>query len=172
MKRIFVLILTVMMVFCSCSKKDDSAFPTTPDKIVVGADGVELELLPDSKEFDKVYSGICGRVEKSGGFQTASLYAYDPVTKKHLSEDLRESEAFIEFVYNESSTQTITKAEPYGETSTKEITVQKLFFPLGEEYYECFFIGNDAEYKSSSTFGILLEDTTLEAYVRELVAEK
>lgn len=159
------------MLFCSCEKTDESKtdFPITPDRIIIGADGVELELLPDSKKFDKVYSGICGRVEESDGFLTASLYAYDPITKKHLSEDVRENEVFVEFVYNESSTQTYSKAEPYGETSTKEITVQKLFFPLSGEYKELFFISKDAEYKEAATPGFLPDDTSLATYVRELV---
>lgn len=172
-KCIIVLLLAVLML-CSCDKEDVGApyFPAVPDKIVVGVKGEEVELLPGDEAFDEVMSALRERTEKSETFGTLNLAAEDPQTGKHMSYELRESETFVELVYDEAAPQSFRMSQAFGRVAVEEIDAQRLFFSLTGQYHDCIFIGKDAEYESWTTLGSLADDTDLITYVGELVAQE
>lgn len=175
MKRIaaaFVLALLVISLFSCGTKAGAPYFPAVPDKIVVGVKGEEVELLPGDKAFDEVVSALRGREDKAEGFDTLLLLAEDPQTGKHMSYELRESETFVELVYDEVAPQTFHMAQAGGGVANEEIDVQRLFFSLTGEYHECIFIGKDAEYESWATLGSLPDDTDLITCVGDLVMQE
>lgn len=172
-KCVIVLLLAVLML-CACGKEDVGApyFPAVPDKIVVGVKGEEIELLPGDEAFDEVMSALRERTEKSGTFDTLLLDAEDPQTGKHMSYELRESEIFVELVYDEAAPQSFPMSQAFGRVEVEEIDVQRLFFSLTGDYHECIFVGKDAEYESWATLGSLPDDTDLITYVSDLVAQE
>lgn len=175
-KRIVLLFTCILLLsFCSCNasvtESKVPAFPKTPDSMIVGSNGCEFEFLPNSEEFNKIYTYICGRVENSSSFDALRLGAYDE-DGNHMSYEMRKSETFVEFIYNEGSGQVFLMDTEGGGVTNEERTVQKVFFPLSGERHNNFFVANDSEYKKSVTLGILTDDTSLITYVRELVAAK
>lgn len=166
-----------MLLFSSCRTNGDidgsdgtPEFPKTPDKIVVGYDGQEKEILSGSDEFDRIVSGIGEREDKSGAFGTLNLLAKG-LDGLHLSYEIRERETFVEFVYTEAAPQGFKMAQAGGESEIKDIDVKKIFFPLSGSYHDIIFIGNDAEYDSYTSLGPLTDNTSLTTYVRELFKE-
>lgn len=171
-KSLICLFFLAVIAFTSCKKEaPDAAFPMTPDKIIVGTGGNEKEILPDDGAFDEIISKIKERVKKSAGFSTAALAAYDPETGKHLSYGQRESETFVEFIYDECKTQEIDMLKPGPEAASRDIDVHCIFFPLTGECHGEFFVGDDLYYKSAATLGILADSTELITYVNSLVKE-
>lgn len=172
-KRIVLLFTCVMLfVLCSCGLNESKApaFPKTPDRIIAGSNGCELEFLPNSEEFNKIYDYICGRVEKSSSFDALLLWAYDE-DEKHMSYTMRKGETFVEFIYNESGTQVFLMVTEGGGVTNEEKTVQKLFFPLSGKLHDSFFVSQDSEYKKSATLGTLTDDIYIIKYVKNLVKE-
>lgn len=179
--RFAIPLVALTAILCSCGKNQTSGdnepssapeFPVAPDKIIIGVKGEESELTPEDEAFDKIMSKIRERKEKDDRFDAMLLDAYDPYTGEHLSRELKKSETFVEFIYNECRSQKFNKVEPYGEKSDWEIDVQRIFFSLSGEYHDCFFIGSDADYKTATTLGMLADDTSLVVYVRDLVEQK
>lgn len=181
---IFSLLLTLLLLItCSCKSaneiKDQEEPPESssvilcaPDKITVGANGIERELFPDDEEYTKIVSFINERVTKSGGFLVAALAAHDPETEKHLSYELRKSETFVEFVYNECKPQKLNMLQAGGSFTTEEYDIQRIFFPLTRDYHDSFFVSKDADYVNTTTLGSLVDKTELITYVRDLVAQE
>lgn len=168
---LFLCIMILILSSCGAKEADNIAtpdFPVDPDKILVGADGYEKEILPESEEYNKIVALINERVNKSEKFGKMLLDAHDPDSEKHLSYELRESEVFVEFIYNESNPQNIGILKS-GEEKPEEINVNRIFFSLTRTYHDCFFIGKDAEYKDAITIGPLADNTELITYVRDLV---
>ena len=167
-----VLILIIPLIFCSCNAEetvDAKVFPATPDKIVIGQDGVERELLPGSTEFDNIISALSERVEDSGRIDNVLLDAFDRESGEHMSFSLRKSETFIELIYNESNPQSFTMFGEGGATVFKKLELTRAFFPLTNTEHDMFFISTDAEYKDSATIGFLVDDTSLITTVRDLL---
>lgn len=111
--RILFLLTIALLVICSCQsggeggKSAEHAFPVAPDRIVIGANGKETELSDKDDGYREIVSFIQERVERSEGFLVASLAAVDPESGKHLSSELRKTETFVEFVYDEGNLQAI-----------------------------------------------------------------
>lgn len=163
----------MILVLSSCGAKEaDNTttpdFPVDPDKILIGADGYEKEVLPESEEYNKIIALIKERVNKSEELGKMLLDAHDPDSGKHLSCELRESEVFVEFIYNECTPQKFGALRS-GDEKAEEINVHRIFFSLTRTYHDCFFIGKDADYKEAITIGPLADNTELITYVRDLV---
>lgn len=164
----FVLIITLLL---SCGEKVGGPyFPAVPDKIVIGISGVESTVVPGDEAFDEIVSRVRKLVEMSGGLDTAKLYAEDPETGKHLSYEVRESEIFVEFIYNEPGEQTVIMREANRKTSVKVMNIQRVFFPLSGQYKDDIFIGADAEYKSHTTIGAIDVGESFASYIAGLLA--
>ncbi len=145
--------------------------PTEPDRIVVGCRGVETELMPGSEAFNLVFCSTINRIRynitynKNKRIDTLKLAAYDAETNEHLSVGLKKSETYVEFIYDEVSTQWYM-AESKDGLCDKEIEVQRLFFPLSGQYHDCVFVGLDAEYKISAALGQIEDDGDLTDFVQ------
>ena len=171
MKRLLVLLVLSLLFLCSCGEKVGGPyFPAVPDKIVIGISGVESTVVPGNEEFDEIVVRVRDLVEKSGGLNTAKLYAENPETGKHLSYEMRESEIFVELIYNVPGEQTVVMREANHKTSVKIMNIQRVFFPLSGQYKDCIFIGADSEYKSHTTIGPLVSEESLASYVAGLLA--
>ncbi len=175
---ICVLVL-LMMLFNSCGTKgtkepttDLHRFPVVPDSIIVGVKGDTIELLPESEAFNKIVSSINERANKSDNFGVLMLATRNPESGEHLSYELRQSETFVEFIYNECKPQSFNMIQSGGGTKTEEMELQRLFFALSGQYHNCIFIGEDEEYKKGTTIGSLVDKTDLITYVRDLVAQE
>lgn len=169
-------LLLFMMLLCSCATKDTATeahvFPTVPDRIIVGANGNEIELSPDDQAFDKVVSSIRERAKNSAKLDVLPLDAYDPESDKHLSYALRQRETFVEFIYNECKPQSFLMCQSGGGSATEDIEVQKLFFSLSGQHHKHVFIGQDADYEKHTTLGTLADKTDFITYVRDFVAQE
>lgn len=164
--------MIAVLILPSCGEKvPDDKFPMVPDKIIVGTGGNEKEILPDDGAFDKIVSYVRKRAEKSDAFGVLRLYAYEPMTEIHLSNGLRESETFVEFIYDESKGQILNMKQSGGGSADEEKQIKRIFLSLTGEYHDFIFIGKDDEYKSSVTFGSLTDSTELITYVNDLVKE-
>ena len=176
-KRIMCLCVAFVFVFCSCgtkgkdTPKTKSEFPVNPDILILGNGGNEVEFMSDDKEYSEIISLIKERTEKSDGFAVASLDAYDFESGEHMSRELRKNETFVEFVYNECKPQSFAMSKAGGGIEVEEFDVRRIFFSLTRDYHDCFFIGEDDDYKNSTTLGPLVDNTTLITYVRDLVAQ-
>ena len=134
-----------------------------------------LLILSEKKQVDalsKIVSFIQERVERSEGFLVASLAAVDPESGKHLSSELRKTETFVEFVYDEGNLQAIPMKQAGGEIAEEEVSACRIFFPLTREYHRSFFVGANEDYTKSVTFGILPDKTELISYVCDLIAQE
>ncbi len=151
------------------AKKPDNAFPAEPDKIIVGSDGVEKEILPGEKAYKKIVSYVRERADKSDAFGTLLLDAYDFETREHFSYRLRESETFVEFIYDECKGQTFNMMQSGGGSADEEKEIKRIFLSLTGEEHNDIFISHDDEYKSSATLGLLTDSTELITYVNDLV---
>lgn len=170
MKRLCVLFAVILLLLCSCGEKVGGPyFPAVPDKIVIGISGVESTIVPGDEAFDEIVSRVRGVTEQSEGFDFARLDAISE-NGKHLSYEVRESEIFVEFIYNEPGEQTVIMREANRKTSVKVMNIQRLFFPLSGQYKDVIFIGADAEYKSHSTIGPFDIGESLASYVAGLLA--
>lgn len=168
--RFTALFAALLMLLCSCGEESGTpAFPAEPDMIVAGVEGDWVELRPGDEEYEKIFSAIVGRVEKSDYFGTLKLIVHDIETGEHVSEELRAKETFVEFIYDEPAPQSFLMAKAGRTYETKEITVQRIFFSLRGKDHDCIFIGKDAEYKSATTLGYLEDDTSLITFVREML---
>lgn len=176
-----------MFILCSCALKGsgstaetgssgdsdkteavENEFPVDPDKIIVGTSGKEKEVLPDDKAYDEIISRIKDRVRKSGSFDDLLSIDHDPDSGKHLSFDLRQSETFVEFVYDKCISQTLQESQPGGSSAAEKIDVCRIFFPLTREYHFSFFIGKDPDYANSAIMGDLVDNTSLVSYVEQM----
>ena len=171
--KVLICSLIMILILSSCGARDaDNTttpdFPVDPDKILVGADGYEKEISPESEEYNKILALIKERANKSEELGKMLLDAHDPDSGKHLSYELRESEVFVEFIYDECKSQNFDLLQS-GSVTTEEINVNRIFFSLTRTYHDCFFIGKDAEYKDAITIGPLADNTELITYVRDLV---
>ncbi len=176
-KHLLCLLIVGVLVLSSCGEKavdsvTASQFPASPDKIVVGVNGDEKELVPDDKACDDIVAQINERISKSGGFSQAALDTLDHDSGKHLSFELRDSEAFVEYIYNEGAPQMIDMLQPGGVVVAEEINVHRVFFSLTRDYHDCFFVGEDSDYVKSATFGPLVDNTALITYINDLIASE
>ena len=163
------ILITVLLLSCG-EKIGGPYFPAVPDKIVIGISGVESTVVPGDEAFDEIVSRVRKLVEMSGGLDTAKLYAEDPETGKHLSYDVRESEIFVEFIYNAPAEQTFIMNEGYGKTYKKAIDVARVFIPLGGNDKDLVFIGCDAKYENHTTLGELDSGESFASYIAGLLA--
>ncbi len=169
-KSLICLFMLAVLVFSSCGAKEpDNMFPVKPDKIIVGSGGVEKEFLPGDKDFDKILSYVRERADKSEDFGELLLAAHDPASGKHLSYEFRESETFVEFIYDECKGQSFNMSTSANSSVKEEKEVKRVFFSLTGEYHDCFFYSKDDNYKSTVTLGTLTDNTELITYVRELI---
>lgn len=171
-----ILLIFVLLVISSCKADGDGgadvdAFPALPDKIVIGSNGVETELFCDDEGYDKIMSYIAERVDESDGFTVALLIDHDLESGEHLSCELRESETFVELVYDECQTQNVPMNRSRGVIEAEEYSIKRIFFPLTREHHDSFFIGRDDAYKNSVTLGAIVDKTELVSYVSDLVAQ-
>ena len=175
--KIFSCLIATLLLLCSCGTGDAKgetegvpAFPVTPDKIVIGADGTEKELLPGDKAFDEVVAGIKQRAENTKDYGGMGVDAYDPVMG-HLSVELRESEVFVEYIYNEAKIQSFMMGQVGGGSALEDKEVSRIFFPLTGEYHRDMFVSGEAEYNNkTSTLGVLSDNTSLITYIRDLIS--
>lgn len=177
--RILFLLTIALLVICSCQSggeggksAEHAIFPVAPDRIVIGANGKETELSDKDDGYREIVSFIQERVERSEGFLVASLAAVDPESGKHLSSELRKTETFVEFVYDEGNLQAIPMKQAGGEIAEEEFSACRIFFPLTREYHSSFFVGANEDYTKSVTFGILPDKTELISYVCDLIAQE
>ncbi len=173
-KRLTCLCAAFVFVFCSCTTKGKDAvseFPVNPDKLIVGAEGLETELVPGNEGYSEIISLINGRIKQEDGFAVAALVNHDPETGKHLSYELRKNQTFVEFVYNECKPQSFAMSQAGGGTEAEEFSVKRIFFSLTGDYHDSFFISEDDDYKNSTTLGSLADKTELITYIQDLMAQ-
>lgn len=89
-----------------------------------------------------------------------------------MSSELRKTETFVEFVYDEGNLQAIPMKQAGGEIAEEEFSACRIFFPLTREYHSSFFVGANEDYTKSVTFGILPDKTELISYVCDLIAQE
>lgn len=147
----------------------DSTFPEKPDKIIAGTGGVEKEILPGDKAFDKIVSFVRERAGKSDAFGVLRLAVHDPETEKHLSYELRESETFVELIYDECKEQSFNMMQSGGGSAEEEKEIKRIFLSLTGEEHNDIFISHDDEYKSAATLGSLTDVAELITYVNDFV---
>ena len=169
-KSLICLLMLAILVLTSCGAKEpDNTFPVKPDRIIVGTGGTEKEILPGDKSFDKIVSFVRERTDKSEAFGVLLLEAYDLDTGKHMSYELRESQTFVELIYDECKGQIFNMSQSGGGSAEEEKEIKRIFLSLTGDYHDCIFIGKDDNYESSATLGLLTDNTELITYVSELV---
>ena len=169
---LFIVISVIVLSSCGSTENDisnTSDFPINPDKIIIGADGQQKEILPQDKAYSEIVSLITERIKKSDKLDSASLDDHDTDSGKHLSFELQKNETYVEFVYNECVLQKFDMLQNGGTVTAKAINVQCVFFSLTGEYHNCFFVGKDADYEDSITIGPLADNTTLITYIKEML---
>lgn len=175
--KIFSCLIALLLLLCSCGTdsvstevEGESSFFVSPDKIIIGANGEEKELLPGDKAFEDVLTGINARAESVEKFGAMLLAAYNYDIGKHLSAELREVEVFVEFIYNDVNMQSFMMVQSGGGSALEDKEVSRMFFALTGEYHKEFFVAKDADYKQSTTLGSLHDNTSLITYIRDLIS--
>ena len=170
-KTVAILLFALLVAFlCSCGEKIGGPyFPAVPDKIVIGISGVESTVVPGDEAFDEIVARVRKIVDMSGGLYTTLLDAGNH-GNGHMSYEVRESEIFVEFIYNTPRKQSLVMGEGYGKTSLKEMDIQRVFFPLSGQYKDEIFIGSDSEYKTHTTIGAIDVGESFASYIAGLLA--
>lgn len=174
-KRLCCLAAILIFVLCSCGEtstgEDTATFPTPPDKITVGADGVERVILPSDEEYSLIVSKMEELIKDVDSLDYLLSVDRDPDTGEHISVELRKTEVFVEYVYDEVTVQKIKMMEAGGGTSFEDKEIGKIFFPLTREHHGSILISSDTEYKNTATLGSIADDTSLIKAVREMTSD-
>jgi len=162
------ILITVLLLSCG-EKVGGPYFPAVPDKIVIGISGVESTVVPGDEAFDEIVARVRKLVENAGTLDTL-LYDASGPSRKHLSYEMRESEIFVELIYDTPGEQTFIMNEGYGKNYKKAIDVARVFIPLSGNDKDLVFIGCDAKYENHTTLGELDSGESFASYIAGLLA--
>lgn len=149
-----------------------SGFPAAPSKILVGCGGETSEYTPDDAEYGMIIEGIKARFEKSGSMgylrSIATFYDEENGTEKHITEILRRSVVFVEYIYDDPAEQGIVFGKGTRAETVKKTKIARIFFPLTERYHSAFFISEENGEYIQPEISDIADNTELIKKVRAL----
>ena len=149
-----------------------SGFPAAPSKILVGCGGETSEYTPDDAEYGMIIEGIKARFEKSGSMgylrSIATFYDEENGTEKHITEILRRSVVFVEYIYDDPAEQGIVFGKGTRAETVKKTKIARIFFPLTERHHSAFFISEENGEYIQPGISNIADNTELIKNVRSL----
>ena len=149
-----------------------SGFSAALSKILVGCGGETTEYTPDDAEYGIIIEGIKARFEKSGSMgylrSIATFYDEENGTEKHITEILRRSVVFVEYIYDDPAEQRIVFGKGTRAETVKKTKIARIFFPLTEKYLSAFFISEENGEYIQPEISDIADNTELIKKVRAL----